>query len=114
MTFTLEEKNNQACVYYSAKDIIYNNKTLNQLIHHLVLTYKSGIQIHGDFGNSIIKQWSKYVKINNTSKINIINEKTKMYIKKLLVIYIRESNDIMLVYMNIQFQILFLKIIRLT
>lgn len=98
MTFTSEEKNTYVCVYYSAKDIIHNNKTLNQLIQDGVLTYKSGIQIHSNFGNSIIKQWPKQVKINNNiSKINIINEKTKMYVynKTSNDTYVRESDNIM-------------------
>lgn len=98
MTFTLEEKNKYVCVYYSAKDIIHNNKTLNQLIQDGVLTYKSGIQIHSNFGNSIIKQWPKQVKINNnTSKISIINEKTKMYVYNETSndTYVRESDNIM-------------------
>ena len=98
MTFTLEEKNKYVCVYYSAKDIIHNNKTLNQLIQDGVLTYKSGIQIHSNFGNSIIKQWPKQVKINNnTSKISIINEKTKMYVYNETSndTYVRESDNIL-------------------
>ena len=97
MAFTLEEKDKYVCVYYSAKNISHNNKTLNQLIQDGVLTYKSGIQIHSNFGNSIIKQWPTYVKNNNISKINVINEKTKMYVytETSNNIYVRESDNIM-------------------